>query len=61
MSPDLNLIEQMWDILKWRVEKNHVSNVQQLRDVIMEEWKRMPATTCAVLVNPMPGGLDSAR
>ncbi len=27
---------------------------KQLRDVIMEEWKRMPATTCAALVNSMP-------
>ncbi len=41
-------------ILKRKVEKHHVSNIQQLRDVIMEEWKRMPATTCAALVNSMP-------
>ncbi len=27
---------------------------KQLCDVIMEEWKRMPATTCAALVNSMP-------
>ncbi len=54
MSPDLNPIEHMWGILKWKVEKHHVSNIQQLRDVIMEEWKRMPATTCAALVNSMP-------
>ncbi len=37
MSPDLNPIEHMWGILKWKVEKHHVSNIQQLRDVIMEE------------------------
>ncbi len=54
MSSDLNLIEHMWGILKRKVEKHHVSNIQQLRDVIMEEWKRMPATTCAALVNSMP-------
>ncbi len=54
MSPDLNPIEHMWGILKRKVEKHHVSNIQQLRDVIMEEWKRMPATTCAALVNSMP-------
>ncbi len=51
---DLNPIEHMWGILKWKVEKHHVSNIQQLRHVIMEEWKRMPATTCAALVNSMP-------
>ncbi len=49
MSPDLNLIEHMWGILKRKM-----SNIQQLRDVITEEWKRMPETTCAVLVNSMP-------
>ncbi len=30
-----------------------MSNFQQLRDVIVEEWKRMRATTCAALVNSM--------
>ncbi len=53
MSPDLNPIEHMWGILKRKVEKHHVSNIQQLCDVIIEGWKRMPATTCAALVNSM--------
>ncbi len=54
MSPDLNPTEHMWGILKRKVEKHHVSYIQQLRDVIMEEWKRMPATACAALMNSMP-------
>ncbi len=37
MSPDLNPTEHLWGILKRKVEKHHVSNIQQLRDVIMEE------------------------
>ncbi len=28
MSPDLNPIENMWGILKRKVEKHHVSNIQ---------------------------------
>ncbi len=63
MSPDLNPIEHMWGILKQKVEKLHVSNIQLLHDVIMEGWKRMPATTSAALVNSMPrrikAGLDN--
>ncbi len=47
-------IEHLCGILKRKVEKHHVSNIHQLRDVIMEEWKRMPATACAALVNSMP-------
>ena len=54
MSPDLNPIEHLWGVLKRKVERHHVSNIHQLRDVIMEEWKRIPGTTCAALVNSMP-------
>ncbi len=54
MSPNLKSIEHIWSILKRKVEKHLVSNIQQLHDIIMEVWKRMPATTCAALVNSMP-------
>ncbi len=53
MSPDLNPVKHMWGILKRKVKKHNVSNIQQLRDVIMEAWKRIPAKTCAALVNSM--------
>ncbi len=54
MSPDLNPIEHLRDILKWKVEESKVSNIHQLRDVIMEEWKRTQEATCEALVNSMP-------
>ncbi len=53
-SPDLNPIEHLWGILKWKVEECKVSNIHQLHDVIMEEWKRSPVATCEALVNSMP-------
>ncbi len=37
MSPDLNPIEHLWGILRRKVEEHKVSNIYQLRDVIMEE------------------------
>ncbi len=37
MSPDLNPIEFMWGILKQKVEKHHVSNIQQLWEVMEVE------------------------
>ncbi len=49
MSPDLNPIEHLWGILKWKV-----SNIHQLCDVVMEEWKWTPVVTCEALVNSMP-------
>ncbi len=54
MSPDLNPIEHLWGILKRKVEERKVSNIHQLRDVFMEEWKRTPVATCEALVNSMP-------
>ncbi len=54
MSPDLNPIEHLWGILKRKVEEHKVSNIHQLHDVIMEEWKRTPVATCEALVNSMP-------
>ncbi len=42
MSPDLNPIEHLWGILKRKVEECKVSNIHQLCDVVMEEWKRTP-------------------
>ncbi len=51
MSPDLNPIEHLWGILKWKVEECKVSNIHQLCDVVMEEWKRTPVATCEELVN----------
>ncbi len=49
MSPDLNPIEHMWGILKRKVEERKISNIHQLRDVVMEEWKRTPVPTCEAL------------
>ncbi len=53
MSPDLNPIEHLWGILKWKVDERKVSNIQ-LRDDVMKEWKRTPVATCEALVNSMP-------
>ncbi len=54
MSPDLNSIEHLWGILKQKVEERKVSNIHQLRDVVMEEWKRTSVATCEALVNSVP-------
>ena len=54
VSPDLNPIEHLWGILKRKVEVCKVSNICQLRDVVMEEWKSIPVAACEALVNSMP-------
>ena len=37
---------------KWQVCK--VSNICQLHNIVMEEWKSIPVATCEALVNSMP-------
>ncbi len=36
------------------MEERKVSNIHQLCDVVMEEWKSTPVATCEALVNSMP-------
>ena len=54
MSPDLNPIEHLWRILKRKVEVCKVSNICQLSDIDMEEWKSIPVAICEALVKSMP-------
>ncbi len=56
----LNPIEHLWGILKRKVEERKVSNIHQLRDVVMEEWKRTPVATRLALVNSMPKRVKAA-
>ncbi len=54
MSPDLKHIEHLWGILKRKVEERKVTNIQQLSDVVMKEWKWTPVATCEAFVNSVP-------
>ncbi len=35
------------------MEERKVSNIHQLCDIVIEEWKRTPVATCEALVNSM--------
>ena len=59
-SPDLNPIEHLLAILKWKVEVHKVSNIRQLCDIVMEEWKSTPVTTCEALVNAISRKVKAA-
>ncbi len=43
-SPDLNPIENLWAILKKRVEKRHPRNISELSSQMQEEWERIDLT-----------------
>ncbi len=53
MSPDLNPIEHLWGILKRQVEHHSPFNTQSLKEVILEEWKKIDLAKCRQLVHSM--------
>ncbi len=59
MYPDLNPIEHLWGILKQKVEEHKVSNIHQLIDVIMEEWKRTSVAICEGLTFVATQNIDT--
>ncbi len=52
MSPDLNPIEHLWGILKRQVEHHSPSSIQSLKEVILEEWKKIDLAKCRNLLIP---------
>jgi transposase len=52
-SPDINPIENMWSILKRRVEKRKPSNIDELDQFLHEEWEKVDMTVISNLVYSM--------
>ena len=42
-SPDLNIIENLWDDLKRAVHARHPSNLTELEMYCKEEWSKIPS------------------
>ncbi len=59
MSPDLNPIEHLWGILKRQVEHHSPSSIQSLKEVILEEWKKIDLAKFRQLVHSMPRRLGA--
>lgn len=49
-SPDLNPIENLWKQLKIQIHKREPTNLTQLRDICLEEWKKIAPNTCKKFV-----------
>ncbi|EFN66011.1 Transposable element Tc3 transposase, partial [Camponotus floridanus] len=41
ISPDMNPIEHLWDILKRRVQKHNAQTLAALRNALQEEWNNL--------------------
>jgi hypothetical protein len=53
-SPDLNPIEHVWDILGRRIQHHACQSLNQLFDVLKEEWDSIPQEDLDNLILSMP-------
>lgn len=60
-SPDLNPIENLWALLKRRVEKRLPKSLEKLKSMLQEEWKAIDVETLQKLVYSMPSRCQLVR
>jgi transposase len=53
-SPDLNPIENLWNDVEKRVERRAPTTIEELQDVIAEEWAATPTELLKTLAHSMP-------
>ena len=53
-SPDLNIIEHLWDTLGLRLVGRYASNVGQNFAQLREEWNKIPRECIDTLIDSMP-------
>jgi transposase len=52
-SPDLNPIENLWHILKWRVDHRNPRTAEEFEQVIGEEYESIETEICTTLAHSM--------
>jgi len=52
-SPDVNPIENLWSIIKHRVEKRKPTNLEELNKFLHQEWNNIDMVILNYLVNSM--------
>lgn len=57
-SPDLNPIEHLWDYLGKRVRESKITNKNQLKALILEEWNKISPEVTSKLVLSMKNRLQ---
>ena len=59
-SPDLNPIENLWNLMKAKVAEKYPSNLNELQQVIKEVWvQELSSEYCYKLVSSMPGRMQA--
>lgn len=58
-SPDLNIIENLWQKLEVEIRKHEISNKNDLKKVLLEEWEKISPDYTKKLVESIPSRLKS--
>ena len=53
-SPDLNVIEHLWDELGRSMQNRMCTSKDQLKNALQEEWNKISSNVCKNLVESMP-------
>ena len=57
-SPDLNVIEHLWDYLKKKVKERRPTSKSTLKQVLTEEWNKIPPEFTRKLALFMPSRIS---
>ena len=62
-SPDLNLIEHLWDVLQRQINSRSLlpKTLSELKVALVEEWRAIPGSILEKLVEGMPKRLEELR
>lgn len=58
-SPDLNIIENLWQKLETEIRKHDISSKNDLKMVLLEEWEKISPEYTKTLVESIPNRLKS--
>jgi len=53
-SPDLNPMEGVWNILKQRVRRRTWKNLEELKEVLQDEWSKITMQEIRARISEMP-------
>ncbi|KAK3521441.1 hypothetical protein QTP70_004974 [Hemibagrus guttatus] len=58
-SPDLNPIENLWGIVKWKMSNKRPKNADELKATVKETWASIPPQQCHKLITSMPRQIEA--
>ncbi len=58
-SPDLNLTENLWGIVKRKITNKSPKNADELKATVIETWASIPPQQCYKLITSMPRRIEA--